>query len=768
MRDAWQLRRELLRSEHVRRFACPGFEVTGAFAHPQMLRAEHYLPLQGGRENSHGVVDGAEQVFKTQALGSSLTLPDGRAWELVSPADKDGAVVKPIGEAGVVQAAADGDGMTYLTSRPTEADPDGYNQEVQVLSTRGADGWSSVDIAPSNSAPVGLEVGVGYEYRFFSENLELGITESLGPFSAPEGGHENAQHEDELVAEASPEPTERTPYLRHDATCAAAPRTCYEPLVTAAAEGGDVPEGVEFGGDPKTADKGDVAFVDATPDGRHVLLSSSVGLTAGTSGGLYEWTAGRAGAERLQFVRRAESDIEGWTHAISDDGSVFFNENGHLYLHDPDSDETVYVHVAPGTASEGEPEFLYASSDGKTLLFKDPEPLTGGSGGGVYECRLAEGAGGLECSGLTLTGLSFAGTLIGGSEAADYLYFDNGDSLYVDRDEAGTWRETPIATISGEDAAHDGTTDLASRTARVSPDGEWFAFMSQYSLTGYDNRDAVSGKPEEEVYLYDALTQRVVCASCDPTGARPDGVEAGKLAMAGGDRVWQESTWIAASIPGWTAYNGNEEVLYQSRYLSDGGRLFFNSSDALVPQDVNDNEDVYEYEPVRVGSCTNASTTFNERSGGCVGLISSGVAYGESAFLDASKTGGDVFFLTSEKLTPQAKETASNVYDAHECTGASPCSPVEPAQPGECTSAASCRAAPSPQPQLYGAPPSATFSGAGDIVPVAPVVAKAKPRPKSKPAKCKKGAARRRGGCAKSRAAKKPKAKEAGHDRRTK
>ena len=27
--------------------------------------------------------------------------------------------------------------------------------------------------------------------------------------------------------------------------------------------------------------------------------------------------------------------------------------------------------------------------------------------------------------------------------------------------------------------------------------------MSERSLTGYDNRDAASGKPDEEVFLYD-------------------------------------------------------------------------------------------------------------------------------------------------------------------------------------------------------------------------------------------------------------------------
>ena len=41
-------------------------------------------------------------------------------------------------------------------------------------------------------------------------------------------------------------------------------------------------------------------------------------------------------------------------------------------------------------------------------------------------------------------------------------------------------------------------------TARVSPDGRWLAFSSERSLTGYDNHDAASGQPDQEVFLYHA------------------------------------------------------------------------------------------------------------------------------------------------------------------------------------------------------------------------------------------------------------------------
>jgi hypothetical protein len=298
------------------------------------------------------------------------------------------------------------------------------------------------------------------------------------------------------------------------------------------------------------------------------------------------------------------------------------------------------------------------------------------------------------------------------------------DNLYVLHHGGSGWSTSFVAVLSGADnpdwLGNAPFPALNFLTARVSPDGRWLAFMSQRSLTGYDNRDAVSGASDEEVFLYDAERERVVCASCDPTGARPHGVEARKLegGLVEASGSWQgvnNASWLAGSVPGWTPYK-LDTARYQPRYLSDGGRLFFNSSDALVPQDVNGTWDVYEFEPLGVGDCSSSSVGFSERSGGCVGLVSSGGSVEESAFVDASETGGDVFFLTAARLALRDYDTTFDVYDAHECTGVSPCFPEEKAVPPSCDTEASCKAAPSPQPSIFGAPSSATFSGAGNIV----------------------------------------------------
>ena len=74
---------------------------------------------------------------------------------------------------------------------------------------------------------------------------------------------------------------------------------------------------------------------------------------------------------------------------------------------------------------------------------------------------------------------------------------------------------------------HSDVPDWSSRPtesqAYVTPDGTHLAFMSVEPLTGYDNEDQATGKPDHEVFEYSAQTGQLVCASCDAGGARPLG-----------------------------------------------------------------------------------------------------------------------------------------------------------------------------------------------------------------------------------------------------
>ncbi len=722
---------------------------------------------------------GSDQTFTTQPA-SSFALPDGRAWEMVSPPDKHGALIYPINaEEGMIQASAAGSAMTYATSAPTEAKPPGYADTVQVLSTRGQAGWGSRNIATPHSTATGQSIGNGQEYRLFSSDLSLAVVQPFGAFTPCVS---SAGVKQPCLSEEASEQTAffHTNYVRGDVSepCTS---SCYRPLVTSA----NVPAGVAFGEEgqcPPTTICGP-RFVGATSDLSHVVISSQVPLAStSVKGGLYEWSDGKlalvsvlpgqGGPTAAQLGDRSQDT----RHAISDDGSRIVWESGHhLYLREnamqpqsplgaqgkctvPGDACTVQLDAVQGgdPSNEVNAVFQAASSDGTTVFFTDNQRLTNDSGarngfnqGDLYECTMVEEGGELKCRLTDLTPSSSGesadvqGAVLGSSEDGSFVYFvangalapgalNGAPNLYVRH--SGTTKL--IAVLSGGDSpdwAKGEPEDLNGLTARVSPDGRWLAFMSQRSLTGYDSEDVTSKKSgerlDEEVYLYDASSERLVCASCNPTGARPVGVEyqnlgGGRRSLVGGDSVWENTAWLAANIPGWTPTVVGTAP-YQSRYLSDSGRLFFNSNDALVPQDVNGTEDVYQYEPPGVGSCTSSAATFSERSGGCVGLISSGRSSEESAFLDASATGGrdaeghegggDVFFLTAAKLSPQDFDTSVDVYDAHECSSQSPCFPPPVSQPPPCSTEASCKAAPSQQPGIFGSPSSATFSGPGNL-----------------------------------------------------
>jgi hypothetical protein len=109
-----------------------------------------------------------------------------------------------------------------------------------------------------------------------------------------------------------------------------------------------------------------------------------------------------------------------------------------------------------------------------------------------------------------------------------------------------------------------------------------------------------------------------------------------------------------------------------------------------------------------------------------VGLLSSGSSTQESALMDASETGDDVFFLTTDPLAAEDADTALDIYDAHVCSSASSCLPAAESSPPPCGTEASCKAAPSAQPELFGLSGSATFSGPGNVTPSPPKSTKPK------------------------------------------
>jgi NHL repeat len=721
-------------------------------------------------------LEGADHTFTTRPAASEFALPDGRAWELVTPADTGGASLELQSRR---QAASDGSAITY----PAQGVPLGENAvsnnsyfPTQVLSRRGPRGWASQDInTPINPPPEGQYypgqlLSHGF-YDLFSQDLASAV---LTP----------QINNGVLTSDA----LEGTYYLRSDANGS------YAPLLTPA----NTPPGTSLMHEEEgegLALSPQVDVLAGTPDLSHIVLGSPVKLTSKAVdylpheigrkgiGNIYAWSGGRLQLVNIlpngktdesravqlagghngagEVARAVSSDGRRVAWTIGSPYGVSSTFKG-LFVRDMAEEKTVHV---------GGPLALYQtmSRDGSRVIFLErgelyvyeagtPTDLTASHGPGEASAGVQESVSDVSEDGSTVYFVA-KGVLSSGENAMKEKAVSGGDNLYLSHYNGGVW-EAPqfIATLLSQDehswSAHSGggEPELLKVSSRVSPNGRYLAFMSSRSLTGYDNIDAnpvAKEARDEEVFLYDSLARRLVCASCDPTGARPHGVLSGAgkplLVEQSGNPVWA-GHWLAGSLPGWELY-GSADTVYQPRYLSDSGRLFFNSPEALVPQDTNGLEDVYQYEPAGVGDCAEASVAFDARLGGCVNLISSGHSGSESAFMDASEHGEDVFFLTSDHLTTADADTGYDVWDAHVCSASMPClTPAVSLPP--CSSSDSCKPAPAAQPELFGAGPSETFSGAGNLTPT-PVPPIAKPLTRAQKlakalAACRKKKKRRR------------------------
>lgn len=255
------------------------------------------------------------------------------------------------------------------------------------------------------------------------------------------------------------------------------------------------------------------------------------------------------------------------------------------------------------------------------------------------------------------------------SENTDIGAIGEGCNLYLRHNGVTTFIATLAALDEGglnnNAEVNDWPQSPLRRTAEVSPNGRYLAFSSHAGLTGQDPGMA-------EIFRYDAQASEVhqsalVCVSCSPAGSATPTV-----IPADGRR-------------GLVAINGAN----RQRYILNDGRVFFTTEAQLVPQDVNRQDDVYEWEA------------------GAPLLISGGTSeFAASRFTDASESGSDVFFTTAQSLVPQDGDEITDLYDAREDGGF-----PAPLPPG-CALGAACPAALAPPPSsLGGTPASATFSG---------------------------------------------------------
>jgi hypothetical protein len=694
----------------------------------------HYRVVAQNSKGSNLELE-SDHAFTTQTSSLGFELSDSRAWELVSPPNKGGAVLQGSQNAHI-QAAANGGSIVYASRGSIEHESAGNRtaEASNVFAHRTGSGWSSKDIALPNDRVTNIAVGSLSEYKLFGRDLSAGLVEPRS--SAP----------------LSPQSTERTPYLRQSTE-----PPVFTPLVT----GDNVPDGTEFGGNPGD-NLGPVNIAGATPDMTHVVLNAQVPLVEGAPpspfNSLYLWSGGRLQA--VSVLPAAEggglADTEtlgsgshqisaGHTidNAISSDGSrIFWSAHNltALYLRDTVAEETVRIDVEAGGSGSGasEPIFQGASTDGTVVFFTDSQQLTDDAspdGRDLYRCEVPLGSIAPACSSLidisapaALSGESaeVQGLASGVGDDGSTIYFvalgvldtrvnQEGQTPTPERPNLYVWHKGEgiryIATLSKEDN-HDWGTSLgisSRESAAASPNGRYLAFASERSLAGNDNLDLETGEPVQRIYRYDAIADQLACISCKPSGGAPEGELAGVIKLADPRAQW-EGDLIAATLPEPTLFDVVSEIsLYSPRAVLDNGRVFFNAVDSLVPADVNGQWDVYQYEPLGLGSCSQSSgdAATARSAGGCVSLISSGTGDSEAGFLDASESGDDVFFMTPARLNAVDNDSELDVYDAR-VNGV----PASLPHHAECLGEA-CQA-PNAQPADL-TPSSSVFSGPGNV-----------------------------------------------------
>jgi hypothetical protein len=549
--------------------------------------------------------------FTTYVVGEPDVLPDNRAYELVSPTEKNGADVggKAVDEEVLAgpsawgRAAASGSAIAYIS---TSSFGDAQSAPIfsQYLASRGPTGWTTQSISPPivKRPPESQQPG----YRLYTAELTAGVIQWGSAALTPEVPSEKAEN-----------------IYKHQ--FGAVP---YE-LVT------NVAPATQTGGY-------EVTLAGASADLEHVVFDATGSLAGGANvnaNNVYEWLDGT-----LQLVNvlpgpggapaagatagDAEISEDVQENVISNDGSrIFWTDNeGNLYVRE-DGRTTVQLNVSQraGSLGNGHARFKGAAADGARVFFTDETPLTSNpsDNGGLYEYDLGD----RQLRDVTPDSVTpeVLG-LLGTSEDGQSVYFVSrasllsgapagGYDLYLSREGVLKF----IASLSSADE-RDWSPYPETRRALVTPDGGHVAFVSTSTLTAYNNADADTGSLDAEVYVFDAASERLVCVSCNPSGAAPIG---------------------AASEP------EAEHTGKTPRFITDDGeRVFFDSKDALLPSATNGQQNVYEYED------------------GAVHLISSGTGDEISTFSDASDSGNDAFFTTRAQLVPADTDQNSDLYDA--------------------------------------------------------------------------------------------------------
>jgi hypothetical protein len=240
--------------------------------------------------------------------------------------------------------------------------------------------------------------------------------------------------------------------------------------------------------------------------------------------------------------------------------------------------------------------------------------------------------------------VSFIATL----SPADLVSFGGTESISL-----ANWRKAvgPLQNIEN---------GPASVPARATADGGVLVFQSHAPLAGYESEG------HSEIYRYDLAQASLTCVSCPPPGTPP--------------RAEAMLQSIARGTP-------TSALTHIGNLTENGEAVFFQTSDPLLPTDTDGVQDVYQWRD------------------GALSLISSGESGAANHLYAMSPDGRDVFFITTDSLTPDDRNgNNQKIYDAR-VGGGFPAPAASPPCLGD-----ECQGQPTPPPSLP-APASEALRG---------------------------------------------------------
>jgi hypothetical protein len=545
-------------------------------------------------------------------------LPDCRAYEMVSPVDKNGGDV--VGDGASIIAASDGSRIEYA-SRAGFADSTGSGAAglTQYIARRGTDAWASHSITPMPAVNSTQTLFGSTIIPLFSDDLSRAI----------------------LWAYDLPGSTNDTPNMvniyREDTGTGG-----LEPLTVTQAD----PIGpFDFLGGAKWGASSDDSHVSLVSPTR-LLPEAPVGVSS-----VYDWHDGTLNlASVLPDGTPATSGVniepEYFRGSVSQDGSAVaflspVEGEPQLYIRF-DGTRTAWVSESEGSVPVPAPANVTLqaiSPDGRHILFTTSSKLLDADENEGPDLYLYTDGPHPEIE-ANLTLLSNTGNITGNDPSTavagtnsdgsrvfflsanrQFFYWDHGNLRLVRSDlprghtDATTWL---------------GFTGYGPGASRVSADGTRIAFLTD--STAFDKVHALTGQVTNghtEMYVYDGTADSLRCVSCSPTG--PTTSDATVAPNAAGSAV----TFILLG--------------QRPRFFSaDGRRVFFSTADALVAQDTNGVTDTYEYEV----------------DTGVVRLVSPGMGGAGVWFGDASSSGDDVFLVSRDRLTGMDRDGLADIYDA--------------------------------------------------------------------------------------------------------